>query len=79
MQTKLTLRLDDQLIETAKGHAERRGKSLSRLVADFFEALSAAPREKADAYGPITRRLKGSLKGTGDRQEYREYLRQKYS
>lgn len=42
MQTKLTLRLDDSLIEAAKQEAERRGMSLSRLVADLFRSLKAA-------------------------------------
>lgn len=36
MVTKLTLRIDETLIEQAKGEARRRGTSVSRLVADYF-------------------------------------------
>ena len=42
MQTKLTLRLDDSLIEAAKEEAARRGTSLSRLVGDLFQSLKAS-------------------------------------
>ena len=52
MQTKLTLRLDDSLIERAKAFAVMHERSLSQLVADYFAALTpvAAPLdENADA------------------------------
>ena len=39
MQTKLTLRLEEQLIERAKAHAKKRGKSVSQMVADYFALL----------------------------------------
>ena len=40
MQTKLTLRLDDELIEEAKSYAARAGKSVSQIVADYFRLLT---------------------------------------
>ncbi len=36
MQTKLTLRLDEALIQRAKAEARRTGKSVSQLVAEYF-------------------------------------------
>ena len=36
MQTKLTLRLEDQLIEQAKSYAAHAGKSVSQIVSDYF-------------------------------------------
>ena len=36
MQTKLTLRLDEELIKFAKVYAKERGKSLSQIVADYL-------------------------------------------
>ena len=36
MQTKLTLRLDEELIGVAKAFARSSGKSVSRIVADYF-------------------------------------------
>ena len=39
METKLTLRLEDKLIRKAKKLAKDRGKSVSRMVADYIVAL----------------------------------------
>ncbi len=39
MNTKLTLRMDDNLIESAKEHAAKTGKSVSRIGADLFEII----------------------------------------
>ena len=40
MQAKLTLRLDDDLIQSAKHYAAREGRSVSALVASYFQGLS---------------------------------------
>ena len=36
MNTKLTLRLEEELIKSAKNHANIIGKSVSQMVADYF-------------------------------------------
>jgi len=36
MNTKLTLRLDDNLIKSAKRYSAKTGKSVSAIVADYF-------------------------------------------
>jgi hypothetical protein len=66
MQTKLTLRLDDHLIEQAKRYAARRGTSVSQMVAAYFQTLTAdpdAPLHENDDWkndlAPITRSLVG--------------------
>ncbi len=41
--SKLTLNIDQSLIEAAKAHAHRRGTSVSRLVARYFQQLEVAP------------------------------------
>lgn len=79
LQTKLTLRLEKRLIERAKRIARREGKSVSGMVADYFRALSAEPEMPEEDLPPITRALKGSLKGAGvDEEDYRRYLEKKY-
>ena len=40
MQTKLTLRLEDSLIQQAKNYAKQHNKSLSQIVADYFHMLT---------------------------------------
>ena len=39
MQTKLTLRLEDELIRKAKRYSKKTGKSVSMIVADYSEKL----------------------------------------
>jgi antitoxin component of RelBE/YafQ-DinJ toxin-antitoxin module len=81
MQTKLTLRMDDELIKKAKQWAETRGISLSELVAQFFDQLPNT--HKLVELSPWTRKLVGVLKedGVDDgvlRKQYLDYLKEKY-
>ena len=78
MQTKLTLRLDDRLIEDAKQHARQSGKSLSQMVAEYFRAITS-PQAVAGELTPTVSRLKGALAETKvDRDDYRAYLEGKH-
>src|SRR6218665_1660451 len=84
MQTKLTLRLEERLITQAKARAQRHGKSLSQLVADYFVQLDepvAAQRQALEApLPPVVASLRGALKGVADLDEgaWREHLRTKH-
>jgi len=79
MQTKLTLRLDDKLIERAKSHAQRTGKSVSKMVEDYFELLPAREEVGARPLTPIVSSLLGILKGARvDEEDYRKHLEEKY-
>jgi len=82
--------MEDSLIKAAKDEAERRGTSLSRLVADLFRSLTAAgARRQAtesasdleeDALrelGSRTRRLLGVLR-EADADAYKEHLEGKH-
>lgn len=67
--TKLTLRLDAQLIARAKSYASLQDRSLSQLVADYFAHLAPAaaqggshkPAAVRRPAGPITAGLRGVL------------------
>jgi hypothetical protein len=77
MNTKLTLRLDDKLIASAKRHSAESGKSVSQLVSDFFALIDA---EDSDVdITPRVRSLRGVLAGSGlDESDYRRHLEEKY-
>ena len=78
MQTKLTLRLDDNLIEQAKIYAQQKGRSLSQVVADYFRVLST-DTIRTKKTPPITASLRGLLKETNvDEKDYRKYLEEKF-
>ena len=65
MKKKLTLRMEQDVIERAKKYAEARGESVSKLVENYFRALTTGeqPNGEEEPLPPITRRLAGRLKG----------------
>ena len=77
MQTKLTLRLDESLIQQAKIYAKQHEKSLSQVVADYFQALNQpSPLVKS---APITQSLIGILENSAiDESDYSRHLEDKY-
>jgi len=79
MNTKLTLRLDDSLIESAKEYSAKTGKSVSRIVADLFEIIKNEKLEKGLELPPTVSSLRGSLKGKEiNEKDYKKYLEEKY-
>ncbi len=77
MQTKLTLRLDDQLIFQAKQVAEIRGKSVSQMVADYFQSLTS--KSSKQPLPTLTRSLKGVLRGKKvSISDYQAHLEKKH-
>jgi hypothetical protein len=77
MQTKLTLRLDEELIERAKAYSRRTGKSVSQLVADFLQMLPGQPRGRATT--PIVSSLRGVLRGAEmDEEDFRRHLEERH-
>lgn len=60
MHSKLTLRLDEEVIEHAKAYSRQAGKSLSQVVADYFQQLES-PLD-FHPLPPVTEGLRGILK-----------------
>ena len=79
MQTKLTLRVDAELVRRAKEHARRSGKSVSRIVADFLALLEQPTEGQVVVLTPTVRSLLGALEGNQvGEEDYRRYLEEKY-
>ncbi|MFH1706815.1 MAG: DUF6364 family protein [Planctomycetota bacterium] len=75
MNTKLTLNVDHEIVNNAKKFARHRRVSLSRMVANYLQGL--ADSEPAVGTGPLSvevRSLKGSVKITGRKTDYRKEL-----
>ena len=73
MNTKLTVRLDEELIARAKRHSADTGRYVSQLVADFFSLIEA--QEPGVEITPRVRALRGVLAGSGlDEGDYRSHL-----
>jgi hypothetical protein len=79
VQTKLTLRLDEELIQEVKSIADRKGQSVSKIVANYFNSLREKTKAPKTNLTPIVRSLKGALRGTHiDLKDYHRYLEEKY-
>jgi hypothetical protein len=72
---KLTLSVDEQVIEKAKRYASERGVSVSELVEAYLSAVTSSAGDAPDP--PVLRALRGILKH-GTRDDYRKHLEKKY-
>jgi hypothetical protein len=80
MQTKLTLRLDDELIARAKAYARKSGKSVSKIVAEYFAFLDETAAGEKEPLPPVVRSLRGAWSGTRvSEREYRRHLETKHT
>ena len=80
MNTKLTLRLNEELINKAKNYAKKEGKSLSQIVSDFFVAISSKKQNSQNIkLKPNTSKLYASLKGSlTSKEDYKKHIENKY-
>lgn len=79
METKLTLRIDEKLINRAKSYAQKSGKSVSQLVADFFVMLGSGMEKKPFEITPKVKSLSGAFRGADfNIDSYRRHLGDKY-
>jgi len=79
MNSKLTLRLDEDLIQSAKSYSAKTGKSVSKIVADYFALIDKKLSGRQREISPLTRSLRGSLKkGRVSEEDYKKYLEEKY-
>ena len=60
METKLTLKLDQTVINSAKEYAKRSNKSLSKMVEDFFRNM-ATDSNTPEKYPLLVRKLSGVI------------------
>lgn len=85
MKTKLTLRIDDQLIAKAKQAAQSHGISVSDMVSRWFSALPESSPPGLQEISPQLRSLIGIAKSSSSltdeqlREEYTQFLADKHS
>lgn len=77
MTTKLTLRMDVAIVQKAKRHAARRGKSVSQMFSEFVTSLDAT-KDRPDL-PPLTSSLLGIMSDAqASEEDYKKHLREKY-
>ncbi|MFN8308843.1 MAG: DUF6364 family protein [Chitinophagales bacterium] len=80
MDTKLTLKLDNSIIEQAKNYAKHKNTSLSKLIESYLGKL-VTPNETQEVT-PLVKSLSGVVdlpKNFDAKKEYKKHLLIKYS
>ena len=81
MNTKLTLTIDQSIIERAKKYARKKERSLSDLIENYLKALTTEEISKQNELSPTVKSLKGSFKMPKDfdyKKELSDRLTEKY-
>ncbi len=80
MDSKLTLKLDANVIQRAKVYAKEQNISLSKLIENYLNALTDSSSKKIKI-SPLVESLTGvvKLKEEDDKKDYIDYLTEKYS
>jgi hypothetical protein len=74
---KLTLSIEDEVIQRAKTFAEQRGTSVSALVERYLDLITRGSTLAREGAPPILARLRGTLAGA-DVEDHRRHLERKY-
>ena len=80
MDSKLTLKLNESVIERAKLYAKENNVSLSRMIESYLQAITLKNKNRIKI-SPLVKSLTGviELEKTDYRKDYTDFLSQKYS
>lgn len=81
MDTKLTLKLNQQIIEKAKEYASEKKISLSRIVEAYFQSLTSNKNETDFKISPFVKSIATGKSIPNDldyKNEYSDYLLKKH-
>ncbi|MES2629213.1 MAG: DUF6364 family protein [Bacteroidota bacterium] len=81
MDTKLTLKLDQHIIEKAKLYAADKKLSLSRLIENYLNVLTSGNVDKTIEVTPFINSLKTGVQIPADldyKKEYADFLSKKH-
>lgn len=79
MNTKLTLTLEKEVIETAKEYAKEKGQSLSEMVENYFKLITVKRRKmKPKQLSSKVRKLRGIIKAS-ETFDYKKTLTEELS
>ena len=80
MNTKLTLKLDEDIIEKAKDYAKLKKTSLSALIENYLQKITSEKKTKKKIT-PLVQSLSGVIDLAEDydhKKDYSDYLTRKY-
>ncbi|WP_314849331.1 DUF6364 family protein [Treponema lecithinolyticum] len=78
MDVKLTLKMDQNVINSMKQYAAQNDKSLSNLVEEFFKSMTAVGKKNGNI-SPLVKELSGIISEKDlENISYTDYLEKKY-
>ena len=81
MDTKLTLKLEKEIIEKAKHYASEKKISLSRIVENYLNSLTSDKENNDIQISPFVKSLSSGIEIPADydyKKDRADYLEQKY-
>jgi len=81
MDTKLTLKLNQEIIEKAKQYASEKKLSLSRLIENYLNSLTSEKSSNELQISPFVKSLSSGVKIPADydyKKDRADYLDEKY-
>ena len=81
MDTKLTLKLDQEIIEKAKHYASEKKISLSRIIENYLNSLTSDKTNNDLQISPFVKSLSSGISIPADydyKKDRADYLEQKY-
>ncbi len=75
MNTKLTLTIEQELMEKAEHFAREKGYSLSDIIADYLKVLTNEDKSEVTESNPIANSSKGSVKAPENIDYKKELLK----
>ncbi len=80
MDSKLTLKLNESVINKAKQYAKEHNISLSRMIENYLTAITRSKAED-DKISPLVKSLTGVIKleDKDYKKDYTDYLNRKYA
>ncbi|MFH0999541.1 MAG: DUF6364 family protein [Bacteroidota bacterium] len=79
MDTKLTLKLDKLIIESAKEYAKEKNISLSKMIENYLQAITNKQKKEIEI-SPLVQSLIGVIGNQNEdyKKDYTDYLSKKY-
>lgn len=81
MNTKLTLTIEQKIIEKAKAYARTKGRSLSDIIENYLKVITKEEKKSKAKITPVVKSLRGSFKvpvGFDYKKEIIKGLSEKY-
>ena len=81
MNTKLTLTIEERIIQRAKKYAKENGRSLSGIIENYLKVITQEGVKENKEISPLVKSLKGSFKAPKSfdyKEELTEKLTDKY-